>query len=647
MSSTIVITLAVIGGMAWLGFMLVAALRRRGREEVPSNLAPGTTDDELETRRLEGAQKTAVILSAFLAVSLPLYFLGEQARQDSFTGQFHDESVARGEALVTQYQCFSACHGPEGVGGAAPYVEKRSGISVLWTAPSLNDVFYRYSEDEVTFWVTYGRGNTPMPAWGLAGGGPLNESQVQDVVNYLKTIQVSQEESVAKFENQYRAEQAKRLENATQTAEEALVKQQQVLADINAAPDKAPIVSDFATRARSLLDNAGQGIDTDGDGLSDTTETGLVDLGNELVDTLRVMDPVTLDPQNPTSVDGVDDLTTATSALDRLDELVTSGQEPILVTQRDAVAQALDQGVVDPVIGLSPAAIDTLSTIADQASSLGVAPPRGDLDLSSATTFVQALEDAASAQGASADLQQAASDARAALDGGQDADGDGLSADAEKTISDQVQAAIAATTPSQVTVPNIDPTNPETSGEPDADVASNVVAGYENLALNLTVTTNNLDKQVTGAQKGVDFLQNALDQKRWQIDFQGVADSAFNGDVDKATRAVLLFNSYCARCHTAGFSAGVPYTLEAGSGGFGPALWKGREPIQFGPPADKPADDLLIQFITKGSEEQKPYGLNGFGSGRMPAFGEILTESDIELLAQYLRGGNLDGMGSQ
>ena len=373
----------------------------------------------------------------------------------------------------------------------------------------------------------------------------------------------------------------------------------------------------------------------------------MVDLGNEIVAALRVMDPITLDPQNPTSVDGVDDLTTATSALDRLDELVTTGQEPILVTERDAVAQALDLGVVDPSVGLSPAAIDTLSTIADQASSLGATPPPGDLDLDSATTFVQALEDAASADGASADLQQAASDARAALDGGQDADGDGLSADAEKTISDQVQAAISATTASQVTVANLDPTNPETSGEPDADVASNVVAGYENLALNLTVTASNLEKQVTGAQKGVDFLQNALDQKRWQIDFQGVADSAFNGDVDKATRAVLLFSSYCARCHTAGFSAGVPYTMEAGSGGFGPALWKGREPIQFGPPADKPADDLLIQFITKGSEEQKPYGLNGFGSGRMPAFGEILTESDIELLAQYLRGGNLDGMGSQ
>jgi hypothetical protein len=80
LSSTIVITLAVIGGIAWLGFVLVAALRRRGREEVPSNLSPGTTDDEMETRRLEGAQKTAVLLSAFLAISLPLYFLGEKSR---------------------------------------------------------------------------------------------------------------------------------------------------------------------------------------------------------------------------------------------------------------------------------------------------------------------------------------------------------------------------------------------------------------------------------------------------------------------------------------------------------------------------------------------------------------------------------------
>ncbi|MFP3915394.1 MAG: hypothetical protein ACLFWM_11005, partial [Actinomycetota bacterium] len=60
MSSSLVITLAAIAGIAWLGFILVNAIRRRGPEEIPANLSPGTTDDEMETRRLETSQKAAV-----------------------------------------------------------------------------------------------------------------------------------------------------------------------------------------------------------------------------------------------------------------------------------------------------------------------------------------------------------------------------------------------------------------------------------------------------------------------------------------------------------------------------------------------------------------------------------------------------------
>ncbi|NIR38262.1 MAG: hypothetical protein GWN79_14355, partial [Actinobacteria bacterium] len=67
------------------------------------------------------------------------------------------------------------CHGPDGVGGVASYVEKRSGVTVSWAAPSLNDIFYRYGRDEIRYWLVYGRGNSPMPAWGLAGGGPMND----------------------------------------------------------------------------------------------------------------------------------------------------------------------------------------------------------------------------------------------------------------------------------------------------------------------------------------------------------------------------------------------------------------------------------------------------------------------------------------
>ena len=66
--------------------------------------------------------------------------------------------------------------------------------------------------------------------------------------------------------------------------------------------------------------------------------------------------------------------------------------------------------------------------------------------------------------------------------------------------------------------------------------------------------------------------------------------------------------------------------------------------VQFGDATADPADDLLVTFLIRGSESQKPYGINGFGSGRMPSFGTTLSQADIELLAMYLRGGNMDGM---
>ena len=93
-----------------------------------------------------------------------------------------------------------------------------------------------------------------------------------------------------------------------------------------------------------------------------------------------------------------------------------------------------------------------------------------------------------------------------------------------------------------------------------------------------------------------------------------------------------LFNAYCARCHTAGYSAGVAYTKEIASGGLGPALRAGRVNIQF-----KQREDF-IDFIVKGSVNGKAYGVNGVGGGKMPGFGAVLPESDIALIIDYLRG---------
>ncbi len=140
----------------------------------------------------------------------------------------------------------------------------------------------------------------------------------------------------------------------------------------------------------------------------------------------------------------------------------------------------------------------------------------------------------------------------------------------------------------------------------------------------------------------VDALENLLaaaEARRWAFDIPAIADHSFGGDVERARRVVGLFNGYCARCHTSGYSAGAPFTQEAGSGGFGPALWEARPAVQF------LSDEALVEFLIVGAEANEPYGVNGMGNGQMPAFGTTLSEQDLADLAHWLRRGDLTGMG--
>jgi mono/diheme cytochrome c family protein len=632
MTANIITVLAVVAGIAWLGVLFVSAIRNRGGEEVSPNLRPGITDEEMETRRLETGQKAAIAFSAFLAVSLPLYFLTEPERQAGFVEEFEEASVERGAHIVEEFACFS-CHGPEGSGGSARYVEKRSGVTVNWAAPSLNDVFFRYEEDEVIFWVTYGRGNTPMPAWGLPGGGPLNEEQVVDVVNYLRTIQVTQPENLADIEPGVNNALAV-LEGADAAVEAEILSQRQVVAQIEAAPADRDIVVPLATQADQVLEEAGTGIDTDADGLSDAAETELSAISAEAFESFQIVEPVTLDPATA-------DAELADAALAELEAAVAT--DPIVELNVVAIQQAIEEGTVDPAVGLSPAALVELEEIRVAAADAGIEAPASVESLADAEALVAALDEAAGAEEPVAEAAALSGEATAAIEAGSDPDGDGLSTGAEQDVTNQVAEAITATTPTQLALITLDPTNPASvGGEADAVTARSFVGNLESLATSLTVTSNNQEALLAQEQSGVEFLGESLRLKTYSIDFDGVAE-AMGGSVEEAERAVGLFNSNCARCHTAGYSAGVPYTQEAGSGGFGPALWDGRPVVQFGEATENPEDDLLIQFLADGSQAQIPYGLNGFGSGRMPAFGPSLSLEDIELLARYLRGGNLDG----
>ena len=562
MTANIITVLALVAGIIWLGLLLVSALRNRGGEEISPNLRPAIDDQQMETRRLETGQKAAIAFSAILAISLPLYFLGENSRQEGFVVEFDDASVARGEHLVEEFGCFD-CHGPLGAGGLAEFVEKRSGVTVSWAAPSLNDIFFRYSHDEVIFWVTFGRGNTPMPAWGLAGGGPMNENQVEDVANYLHTIQITQQTAVDKTPIAIQVQLA-RLAGADETVQRAIISQEQVLAEIEQAPDDVGFIVALSEEARNILDEADEGRDTDADSVSDSAESDLSRISTEAVEYFKEVDAIVLDPTTPDA--------------EKADEAVTQLEAAI---------------PKDPILKLNLVAVQTILETAGE---------------------------------------------------GEDTDGDGLSDEAEIGVTLQMAQASAATIPPAVFEIELDPTNPESvPGEPDVKTATTMVGGLESTAINVSVTAENADRIGATEQAGLDFLLDAQELRAWEINIPGVA-AAMGATVEEAERAVTLFNANCARCHTASFSAGVPYTQEAGSGGFGPALWDGREVVQFGDSPDDPKEDLLLDFLVKGSQAQKPYGLNGFGSGRMPAFGAILSTDDIELLTRYLRAGNMDGM---
>jgi mono/diheme cytochrome c family protein len=469
MTSSLSITLIALGIIAALAFFTATGFRGSGKvSDYAPNLTKYRTDDDLETKTLDRTLTVAVLIASLLTIMIPLYYLGEQDRQEGFVEEFDEVSVERGEHLYEEFGCGN-CHGVDGSGGAASYVEKRSGINVTWTAPAINNVFFRYDDEEVRYWLIYGRANSPMPAWGLEGGGPMNDGQLDDLIEYMHHFQISQESELQTIEMNINSSLS-RLDTSELLVENEIARQKELIQSVKEAPSKLPIVEKAVQDVSDLLAKEG-GIDTDEDGLSDSTEAELSSYSSSISETLGTS-VLNLDPDNEQSIPGRKDLSVAKGFLSQL----------------------------------------------------------------------------------------------------------------------------------------------------------------ESELINIRIVAEGFDKFINEAETGLAFLEKALEEKLWEVSFEEIADSTFDGDLEKAQRAVGLFNAYCARCHTAGYSAGVAYTKEIASGGLGPALRAGRANIQF-----KQREDL-IDFIVKGSVNGKAYGVNGVGGGKMPGFGAVLPQSDIELIIDYLRG---------
>ncbi len=210
-SQTVMATAAsAIGGVIAVvliaGFVLaVIANMRRGKAEVgaelelAANRKPYLSDEELEGKKLDRTLGFGLVILVVVAITLPAYWLAEPGRQSGAVEKFKEEFISRGKNIYNVKAQCSSCHGPAGVGGVKNYTLLNANgdfvAQVDWKAPALNTVLFRYSADEVKYILNYGRQNSPMPAWGAPGGGPLTDQQLDDVIAYLYSIQLSASDS--------------------------------------------------------------------------------------------------------------------------------------------------------------------------------------------------------------------------------------------------------------------------------------------------------------------------------------------------------------------------------------------------------------------------------------------------------------------
>jgi mono/diheme cytochrome c family protein len=184
---------------------------------IPQAMRPGSPDDVLEGKRLQRIQAAGLLATVATALFIPMYWLPEADRQESFQERFDEESVERGrlifqsappleedadpqefreeERAIALGQSCVNCHGAEGVGGVAnpPFLDPATGETVAYRAPPLNNVFTRWDDEVVRFTIERGRPGTPMPAWGVDFGGSMTSQMIDDVMAWLKSLEGNQE----------------------------------------------------------------------------------------------------------------------------------------------------------------------------------------------------------------------------------------------------------------------------------------------------------------------------------------------------------------------------------------------------------------------------------------------------------------------
>lgn len=202
LSQAVGLLIAISGAIIVLvtfAFLASRGPSRRGAD-IPRAMRPGPSDPELETGRLHKLQGWGVILTVFLVIWIPLTWLQEPSQNLTQEEDLLRQSIRRGSQAVQLYSeenqggigCVR-CHGAELAGSQIlntsvdpPTVVNTPSLTTVCGGPWTGHPLI-YSLDDV--YTTIRQGRNLMPSWSIRYAGALDDQQINDIVNYVVSIQ--------------------------------------------------------------------------------------------------------------------------------------------------------------------------------------------------------------------------------------------------------------------------------------------------------------------------------------------------------------------------------------------------------------------------------------------------------------------------
>ncbi len=197
------ITIALLIGAVFIlgtAYMVLRKPRRPGTPDIPSAMRPGPTDQELESTQQPRMLAWGAVLVMIMALWIPLVWLLEPSANAKDQLKINADYVKQGSLLVqlstkenaAGFGCVR-CHGADLDGGSNYFngtVVTVPSLRTVCAGPNGNPPHAQIkSLSDIVNTIAQGRAGTDMPSWSVKYTGPLDDDQINAIVNYILSIQ--------------------------------------------------------------------------------------------------------------------------------------------------------------------------------------------------------------------------------------------------------------------------------------------------------------------------------------------------------------------------------------------------------------------------------------------------------------------------